>query len=46
MPLSFLSLSHDLLQLCKNMDAMVFHDLVSDLTDRMDPKRAEDMELR
>lgn len=35
-----------LMQLCKNMDAMVFHDLVSDLTDRMDPKRAEDMELR
>jgi len=35
-----------IMQLCKNMDAMVFHDLVSDLRDRIDPKRADNLEMR
>jgi len=35
-----------LMQLCKNMNPMVFHDLVTDLRDRMDPKRAENLEMR
>lgn len=35
-----------LMQLCKNMDPMVFHDLVTDLSYRMDPKRADNIELR
>jgi len=35
-----------LMQLCKNMDPMVFHDLVTDLRDRMDPKRADNLEMR
>jgi len=35
-----------LMQLCKNMDPMIFHDLVSDLRDRMDPKRVDNLEPR
>merc|ERR1712226_1538467 len=35
-----------LMQLCKNMDPMVFHDLVSDLRDRIDPKRSDNLEMR
>merc|ERR1712179_621631 len=35
-----------LMQLCKNMDPMAFHDLVSDLRDRMDPKRSHNLEMR
>jgi len=35
-----------LMQLCKNMNPMVFHDLVTDLRDRMDPKRADNLEMR
>jgi hypothetical protein len=34
-----------LMQLCKNMDPNVFHDLVTDLRDRLDTKRADNLEL-
>lgn len=34
------------MQLCKNMDPNVFHDLVTDLRDRMDPKRNDNLEMR
>jgi len=34
-----------LMQLCKNMDPNIFHDLVSDLRDRLDPKRAENLDI-
>jgi len=35
-----------LMQLCKNMDPMIFHDLVTDLRDRLDPKRNDNLEMR
>jgi len=35
-----------LMQLCKHMDPMVFHDLVIDLRDRIGPKRSESLEMR
>ena len=34
-----------LMQLCKNMNPMVFHDLVTDLRDRMDPNREHQLEM-
>ena len=34
-----------LMQLCKNMNPMVFHDLVTDLRDRMDPDREHQLEM-
>ncbi|XP_023329396.1 innexin inx2 isoform X2 [Eurytemora carolleeae] len=34
-----------LMQLCKNMNPMIFHDLVIDLRDRMDPKRSDNIEM-
>jgi len=35
-----------LLQLCKNMNPTVFHDLVTDLRDRLDHTRADNLETR
>lgn len=35
-----------MMQLCKNMDPYVFHDLVTDLRDRMDPKRNDNLDVR
>merc|ERR1711942_302544 len=35
-----------LMQLCKNMHPEIFHDLVRDLRDRMDPKLSDNLELR
>jgi len=34
-----------LMQLCKNMNPMIFHDLVIDLRDRMDRKRNDNIEM-
>ena len=34
-----------LMQLCKNMNPNVFHDLVTDLRDRMDPVREDNLEM-
>ena len=35
-----------LMQLCKNMHPEIFHDLVRDLRERMDPKLSDNLELR
>ena len=34
-----------LMQLCKNMNPIVFHDLVTDLRDRMDAEREDNLEM-
>ena len=34
-----------LMQLCKNMNPIVFHDLVTDLRDRMAPEREDNLEM-
>ena len=33
------------MQLCKNMNPNVFHDLVTDLRDRRDPVREDNLEM-
>ena len=33
------------MQLCKNMNPIVFHDLVTDLRDRIDPEREDNLEM-
>ena len=34
-----------LMQLCKNMNPIVFHDLITDLREAMDPEREENLEM-
>ena len=35
-----------LMQLCKEIHPVVFHEVVLELRDRLDPKRAENLEMR
>ena len=35
-----------LMQLCKEIHPVVFHEMVLELRDRLDPKRAENLEMR